>query len=1193
MAATSRIPDLDWQKHRDELEQLYSIENKTLIEVMQVMESRGFHATKSQYVRKLKHLGIEKYSTNEKWKYIAQKVNKRKREGKDSDVYVNGKLVLAKKIKKEITRYTQPTLEQGSISAQSPPCMSGIDIRTPGMETVGFVDYFNIPWFEFEMLVEPCFERFGALAARNDAALQPASNLTTAFSPSGYDFDSVFQLGISHSVTSPGTPITQVGDGIDLVYTEPIVRDFEAQLDESVESHLPLSEVASNKDLRSLSSQIIGKDIDPDSPDYLFMASSCLNEVLIERHDEAALQILRYSIYLSSNNLLSNHLTDKLLQWIIKSNQHHVVKQIIRVEKPTTRIFGSNLLVAAARLKDLNTIRTLISLGIDVNIPGGTFGKSTALYCAVEERNIELIHILLKAGANPNAGIIYGPSNQTTPLKRAIDQGGFSSMCKDDVITTSIDIVRLLLKAGADVNIESGREILSTAAGYGNIELVRTLLAAKIKVNLMTGTTMTALQAAADKDRLDIFQILLDAGADVDAPAGELYQEAREQAMKGHDWECLISPIQYASAANNTEMVQIILDAGAEVDGYILNSDEMEAREAAVLQWQDRDYYTRPNYDYNLPSEDYLWRDEYERLLTPLQLAVLNRNVILTRLFIASEATVEGGEFGSTPLQIAAGDGHVQLVKLLLRKGADVNAPAHEKRGRTALQAAVEKRHHGIVEILLQAGAEVNAPAATTGGYTALQAAIISDNVEMMERLIFLGGLINARPSGIGGVTCLQAAAYVGDLDVIALLLGLGAEVNAPAADQYGLTALQAAASSGDPEAVNMLLTAGAHIDHVSDGVTALAMAAWRNDFEVVQLLLRKGANPSGREEQYRSPIMEAVRAGSARVVNLLIAAGADINQFHLSNVDTPTALHVSIDKENVDITKALLAVGADPNISYPQGHWGKQAKSLLQMAATKGNLELVRELLSSGADVNSLLRTTSGTTSLLAEALSTYSAKEEIIQLLVAAGADVNEVGTSGNVPLTAAVRRGMLGTVNLLLNAGANINLRKPDEDTALQAAMRRGNADIIKLLLSVGADMNAPAYGRQGRTALQAASESGKVSLVILLLQRGADCNAVAADDHGATALQAAAIAGHLRIVLLLLKAGADIYAPGAKSGGRTALEGAVEHGRLDIVSLLLRNDSNTEGLELRCKRAAKLALAEGHVHIHKLLRDYKRA
>ncbi|KFY61651.1 hypothetical protein V496_04952 [Pseudogymnoascus sp. VKM F-4515 (FW-2607)] len=91
----------------------------------------------------------------------------------------------------------------------------------------------------------------------------------------------------------------------------------------------------------------------------------------------------------------------------------------------------------------------------------------------------------------------------------------------------------------------------------------------------------------------------------------------------------------------------------------------------------------------------------------------------------------------------------------------------------------------------------------------------------------------------------------------------------------------------------------------------------------------------------------------------------------------------------------------------------------------------------------------------------------------------------------------------------------------------------------------------------------------------------------ENHGVTALQAAAISGHLTVALMLLKAGADINAPPAKINGRTALEAAAEHGRLDMVSLLLKNDGDPDSFELRRKRAAKLAIANGNIYISMLL------
>ncbi|KAE9366366.1 ankyrin, partial [Stipitochalara longipes BDJ] len=123
---------------------------------------------------------------------------------------------------------------------------------------------------------------------------------------------------------------------------------------------------------------------------------------------------------------------------------------------------------------------------------------------------------------------------------------------------------------------------------------------------------------------------------------------------------------------------------------------------------------------------------------------------------------------------------------------------------------------------------------------------------------------------------------------------------------------------------------------------------------------------------------------------------------------------------------------------------------------------------------------------------------------------------------------------------------------------------------------------------KTALQAAINYGNIPIIKLLLQHGANCNALAAESFGGTALQLAAMAGRISVVSLLLRAGAEINAAPSITGGRTALEAAAEHGRLDVVSLLLKNDTDGDGIDARCQRAAKLAAANGHPVISRILK-----
>ena len=119
---------------------------------------------------------------------------------------------------------------------------------------------------------------------------------------------------------------------------------------------------------------------------------------------------------------------------------------------------------------------------------------------------------------------------------------------------------------------------------------------------------------------------------------------------------------------------------------------------------------------------------------------------------------------------------------------------------------------------------------------------------------------------------------------------------------------------------------------------------------------------------------------------------------------------------------------------------------------------------------------------------------------------------------------------------------------------------------------------------------AADWGHTDIVILLLSRGADVNAPAGYHRGMTALQGAATAGRPKLAFVLLEAGAEINAAPAVEHGMTALEAAAERGHLDIISLLLKNDHDTEGMELRCERAALLADSFHHKVIARILREH---
>jgi ankyrin repeat protein len=155
-----------------------------------------------------------------------------------------------------------------------------------------------------------------------------------------------------------------------------------------------------------------------------------------------------------------------------------------------------------------------------------------------------------------------------------------------------------------------------------------------------------------------------------------------------------------------------------------------------------------------------------------------------------------------TPLRWASLYGHLEVAKLLVENGADVNARDHRK-GVAPLRWAVE--HPEMVKLLIENGAEVDAT--DDDGWTALLHACTEGHLESAKILIEHGANVN-HANLTSRYTPLMATANYGQLGVAKLLLENGAEVNATNIE--GHSALWMAVRFNHPEVANLLRGVGA-----------------------------------------------------------------------------------------------------------------------------------------------------------------------------------------------------------------------------------------------------------------------------------------------------------------------------------------------------------------------------------------------
>ena len=278
-----------------------------------------------------------------------------------------------------------------------------------------------------------------------------------------------------------------------------------------------------------------------------------------------------------------------------------------------------------------------------------------------------------------------------------------------------------------------------------------------------------------------------------------------------------------AVKAGNLDEVQRLLDQGADVDAR-------QGDGATALHWAAH----RNNLETAsvLLASGAMVGAANELGATPLWLAAMNGATHMVELLLETGADPNVTlKMGETPLMTAARSGSLRTVELLLAYGADVNASEHE-RGQTALMWAVAQRHPDVVRLLVKRGADLGAR--TTVWY----------------QLENTAG--NTNPSGNfrmahGGSTPLLFAARQGDVRTARVLVEAGADVHDTAAS--GTSALVIAAHSAHGSLARYLLEQGADPNAATAGYTALHAAVLRGDHTLVSELLEHGADPEALVE--------------------------------------------------------------------------------------------------------------------------------------------------------------------------------------------------------------------------------------------------------------------------------------------------------------------------------------------------------
>lgn len=262
---------------------------------------------------------------------------------------------------------------------------------------------------------------------------------------------------------------------------------------------------------------------------------------------------------------------------------------------------------------------------------------------------------------------------------------------------------------------------------------------------------------------------------------------------------------------------------------------------------------------------------------------------------------------------------------------------------------------------------------------------------------------------------------------------------------------------------------------------------------------------------------------------------------------DKNTELIMAASNGDLPLVKAFLAQGADVGARALNG------KTVLHFAVQSGNAALVKTLLAAGAQVNATASRPRGTgddddgkTAVLYAAEGT---DVRVLEVLLAAGADAKAKDSRNRTALMY-VAESSVEMVNVLLHAGVDINAKDIGGSTALMYAVPKGKAGIVEALIRGGADVNAKSGS--GDTALMEA-ESGSPDVVKLLIAAKADVNAKT--GSGYTALISAAVNDKPANVEALIRAGADVNAESEEGSALTYASSA------EVARTLIRAGADT--------------------------------
>ena len=672
----------------------------------------------------------------------------------------------------------------------------------------------------------------------------------------------------------------------------------------------------------------------------------------------------------------------------------------------------------------------------------------TPLHLAAYFRHVDICQLLV----DHKADVTSVNNEGKTPLHRAVDRylSDSPTVCRPLITNESVNVADFL-----------GNRPLHIAARYGYIQTVQLLVDCGADVNVLNEDGQTPLHTAAgrEKDCPELCSILLKHNAKIDAVDKDGNQPLHLACKRGH-----------------TRTSHLLLSNGADVN--TLNGDGQTPLHTAAGGWKDCPELCSILLKHNAKI-DAVDKDGNQ----PLHLACKRRhaatvNLLLSHgadvtalnkqqqrpLHLANESILNSFQVhsGDHALHIAARNGDIQAVQLLVDFGADVNAL--NGCGQTPLHTAAggEKDCPELCSILLKHNAKIDA--VDKDGNQPLHLACEAPLTSTVQRLLDCNADVLAT-NNFHQTALHKAACSKRDcLEVCVMLIAKGAQVNAT--DGSGDTFLQVAFQKGNMNTVDVLVENDADCNVLNVCGETLLHLACKSRVECVELcdkLISHGVNPRIADREGNLPLHVALKNRLAKTFSWLFeqlgySTSNDLEKVNIDKEDLVANLDSANEASDTRSCHHILELLAKLDTSNELSLGALNCRSssgylLLHTAIREQDFTLCQYLIDHGASVN-------------AEVVPLHNDRRRIY----------NEH------PLHLAAELGDIDLCRLLIEHGANVDAEMKGGRTALYLAIVKQDNNVAQLLMSHGADLRKVVIGKE--SAVKRSEKRGNLKMASII-------------------------------------------------------------------------------------------------------------